>query len=807
MKYFIELLESYSRLKKRNLKLLEQQSAPNGQSQADGLIVSAKQAQGKRIQIPDQKPGVGVWVSQSGNNKGRVITNLFGGRILPVEKEVSVENYNKFVSYFTKEEPKEKKAGDEVSAEQPQEQAPGVKWWNPFYWASKFGKSLQLSQRPLFIQGIVAELSQADKEAFLDSLDKRFDGNLANYSTARIIEQNIRAVTDVSGNIVIEESKEGVDQVLKDKVHAALKNATDLISSEKELTPDQCAELKRSIIPVKGGRLIVKDPVDGGQGLVINDRKNFYKNLFVNGAKIKGCNLPEIGISEAPGGNNNIRGKIMEDLPVLASLIMTCSDPLKAAKVQNCSEVLNKFISKHEMHKEQNLKAFMDILQISEKYDDEFAISLEDKDTVLRQEIFRILGNNAPQEIVKRLQAFAVREYKIRRPDFVIPMGDVVGENRKGDVLEVYETREAAVEALKRQGFTDEDQINKIIKEQDMNEICDDERSDFCPKDKSRPYYTVSIGLKNYLNFKEGAHLGGISDNVRRSVMMGDNSEPSIQIRDAMAETLGQDWMRNPNHPKSKELIGLEKELSNIHSKIESLGVKIVIGPRGGIKKDSLEDFATSLENEIRKNTKYEEQTNLDILKKLKEYSRDGKNPEELKALIGSYVEGKLLKHKLADPKTKASAQAYIACNAFLSGGSADRCLFSGRTLQHKELLVCEQNSLFESYKNLLQNPDSNEYELSISDNGRSYSITHHDGTGIPKRKITTGISIKESGRRNFDCVVNNNEIRKQAKRSTNKVQDSTLIPKIINNRLLLEYITNSYKVIKSLVKTIRKDV
>lgn len=82
MKYFVELLESYSKLKKRKLTLLSEASKldPAAVQKADGYIKAAQgQPDGTKIPV-EEIPGASVWVSQSGNSQGKVVFDGLPGR-------------------------------------------------------------------------------------------------------------------------------------------------------------------------------------------------------------------------------------------------------------------------------------------------------------------------------------------------------------------------------------------------------------------------------------------------------------------------------------------------------------------------------------------------------------------------------------------------------------------------------------------------------------------------------------------------------------------------------------------------------
>jgi len=822
MKYFTELLESYSRLKKRTLKLLEAEQNNEGPSQE--AVAKAKQAINQfnsTVAADPNKPNIKSYPSknQFRSSPGTYNVRIFSGEdgikkyqfatsinaidILP-ETEMD-PGWNKFVSYFETDLSKRfggEGVGTAAPIEKPSKQKTNlISWWDVTGFASKLKQAV--------LDRIASKLDSKRKEKFLNYISKAFSGNRAEGSIARMIDENTSIALDDNGNINFEDSEEGADQELKNQVQDTMKKCLDIFSKDK-ITGSECSFLKQSLVKVKGGQFVVKDAISGGRGLVFNDRSKHIRDLFDTGASIHDCKLNEISMSQLVGGGN-LRGNYMEIDAVVAHLAFACADPEKRAKYSNCEGAKEELIQEMINNREGLNKAFQALKAKAEAMDGEFAIPTDDETALAMVELRRIFGDNADVEVVRKIAQMTAYEYRIRRPDFILRVGGTTRGGRRADTLELYETREAAVNAMKRQGFSPED-AESLVKEMDISDICgQDERiGKTCPKDTSRSYYGVNISMKNYLNIDEGISLGTVSENTSKAVLTGRDCPKGEEetCSPEERELINRFRVKAKEHFKLSDLDvrgvkKLEERLSEIDDKIDSLNdanVRVKGGDRISVKQ--LKTYAKTLSSQIMKDLGYEGATEDGLYRKLQEfYEASEGDPEQLKGLIKCFVRDQELKKITNTPQGRKTVNAHRAMTAFLAGGSTDDSVLSARALQTGEAFVSQQNSMFEMYRDVLEKGDDSEYEIVSSESGRSVTIQHKDEN---KRKQTghsmkVSTDVKKSGRLDMKAHASRNLVRSKSRKVIKKrgEEGTTPIAQNSSNEIIKMGITISEMLLK----------
>lgn len=865
MKYFNELLESYNRLKKRKLNLLEQAVAQvigsTPEQRKDDMISKVKAGgeayteQNPLVLNFGQKVFQG-WINSKGRvsifyNKYRYSPEVRPAALLPHLESGEIEGASDQKGQGDQTQPDQNAMGQGLAGQgQPTSGAkPKISWWDVL----KMNKLLGLitgadGKTKLGKSGLLRRMlkpfgnDKEGKQNFISRILKRFKGDLGNYSIARAIDQHVLGIVDENGNIEVAEAGEDDNSELKNIVNNTMIRVLELLNKNK-ISEADCKEIKRSIIMTTQNRLIIKESIDKGQGVVINDRSGDISDFFQRAANVHGCQLEKKRIGSVVGSDEAYRGKLMEDMVLINHYIMLCNDNTKVQgnKKKECFAKLESLISEWESEKEKNRKVFEKLEEIDQKYDGNFAIPLGSNILGL-EELRRIFGPNASEILLKRIQSFSTQEYKIRRPDYVIPMGDVVGEGQRADTLEVYDSRESALAALQRQGIRPEI-AEMIVQETDMNSICSEaSRGIHCPEDLSRPYFAVSVSLKNYLNFKDGAHLGTLSDVTRRTILSGkfckdsgvkqctpEEIERVTKFRKIIGETLGLEGFENPKSDISKRIAKMESEMEKVDSLCDDLGNKVAFDSDGELNVDSLKKTCKTLVDKLSDTYDFDELTSDDLSTYLKDnidsWQKDGKiNHKKLKALISSCLQGQIIKSKLAKGEIdEHTARAYVGSTIMLAGGSSDNALLSARSLQYGDLLVCPQNEVFSVLKDWIAG--KSDFELKMSINGRKFELKDPK-TG---RRLGFSTRIKSSGSRTHVAEVGLRQLEhvagKQVDRAKAEEQDkingtedavnqnnpqlahtiNNLGKLLVEDKSILEYIVNQQKVLENLILSITK--
>ena len=507
----------------------------------------------------------------------------------------------------------------------------------------------------------------------------------------------------------------------------------------------------------------------GGKGLVFNDDTKFYSLFFGSAAASKGCDLnpPTSMTADNVGADSQLRGDIMEMLPVLLNAAQRCQSG--KISMNRCETLLDDLTSRYASKKKQNKEVFEKIKFIMNQNEGEFAIPIVNTELLARSLLLKIFGDNADEEMMKRIENMSAFEGRTRNPDLVLPIGDLVRLGKKGDNLELWETEEAARQGLKNQGFSDYE-IDELIEEVDISNLCSDTGSECgemnkskakclrllsCPDVTDKPYFTVNISAKNQVNFGDGVAMGTVSENTENSVFLGEDCpskedrspctpEEKKQVkkwRQAMANSLGQPWMSDPNSSEYKKLSSLQQELNSMKGNLDKLPERAVVKTETGeIQMAPAEDYANTVLEELRKSENYSDFIDNDLKGIIKRYAEKDVSPEVMKAHIASYLEGKMLTERAN--KGDLAARSMIAMRPFLAGGSSDNAVLSARSMEHVELAVCEQNKLFDPIKRWLNNDPSIEFKM--RPNGRHVQFTDTN----TKARIQSETSIADSGRR-----------------------------------------------------------
>jgi hypothetical protein len=773
MKYFNELLASYFNFNKRQSILIEQaiddskQKGDAAINQANATIPHPKKPQEQISKYPKDSP----YIPLDAVSPIRMWRTSVG--TIRWSPQGMYQQYNGYTVnsdierfYLNFKEKKEKQEDILKKEENPNDlhsnslnpPLPPVSFWNQDFYN-------QLLADPAFLRRVTRNLNGKEKEIVINGLLKRFKGDRANHSIFRVIDEHIRVIEDENGNLI--DGKP--DEKLKERVAKVLEDSLKILHKPGRVSDEDCNKLKNSLIPLTNGRFAIKSPEMGGKGLVFNDDTKFYSLFFGSAAASKGCDLnpPTSMSADNVGADNQLRGDIMEMLPVLLNAAQRCQSGRVSMK--RCETLLDDLTARYAAKKQQNKEVFEKIKFIMQQNEGEFAIPIDNTELLARSLLLKIFGDDADEQMMKRIENMSAFEARTRNPDLILPIGDLVRLGRKGDNLELWETEEAARQGLKNQGFSDYE-IDELIEEVDISELCSDTGSECgemnkskakcirllsCPDITDKPYFTVNISAKNQINFGDGVAMGTVSENTENSVFLGEDCPPKEdrtpctpeekkqvkKWRQAMANSLGQPWMADPNSPEYKKLSSLQKELNTMRSNLDSLPERAVVKTdTGEIKMAPAEDYANTVLEELRKSENYSDFIDNDLKDIIQRYAEKDVSPEVMKAHIASYLEGKMLSERAN--KGDLAARSMIAMRPFLAGGSSDNAVLSARSMEHVELAVCEQNKLFDPIKRWLNNDPSIEFKM--RPNGRYIQFTDTN----TKARIQTETSIADSGRR-----------------------------------------------------------
>ena len=785
MNYFLELLESYSRLKKRNLKLLEEDQpsdegpSPEALKKAKNAVNTFEQLLANASGISASYPEKDVYQKQSETYRVRIFKeknkptkryqykkSYYAVADLPQE---GTPEWLTFVSYF--ETDLSKRFGSQIKSG---EVSPNVvtgktgtsraKGPTLIGWFQGIGQKIRTAlgtpgNRPTFFNKILREFTNKDdREAFETSTDRKFDGTIQMGSLARSLDNSI-TIDIVNGKPKAGEKSDAISQNLKQELGEIISDAIEKFSKGEPFTEDECEKFKQNFQLVKGGGMIVRNnETESNRGLFLIDSSNYMRKLFRAGASQVGCNIVEnVDLGDSILGGSNLRGKYGERVDVLLSLISACKDPERKQELENCDDVVEELVEEIRNYPDEFKEDLFNIIKrknLSEEEGGDYSIPLDNVDAMHMEALTRIFGSDREgvQEAFKRLIAGHMYGQRIRRPDFVIHVAEEVGGGVRDDTVELYKTKDSAVQALMRHGLSREE-AEKFTEPVNVSSICNTEaRRKTCPKDRGVPYFKISNSLKTYISFKKGAKLGSLSENTRTMAILGDCPETKAKgcspeeikkakdFYDSVAKRMG---FTDKDLESNKEI---EKQIKAQDKLVDDLPVKAATTGRtkGLITKDSLKDICKVAEDQLRSVLSHDEFKKSDaakILKKMKE--GDLEDPERVKGVIKNLLKQELLKRKASsdNPDDRRAAKVYAATEANLTGACKNPTLFSGNEMETGRVFVCDQNAFFDPCREALSPETENDYEIVFE--GRTTHIQHKkDRT----KKVSYGVAVGDTG-------------------------------------------------------------
>jgi len=619
MDFYKELLESFSRIKGRKLRLLEEEgSDPEAEALATQAKAQGAKQQGMKvgeanpIETPSGKP-VSVWVTQDKVKK--IVFKIGNGYAKGVD-----DNWDAFVAAFSKEGSQDpgtrKKRGPSKST------------------ASDFVDPVesQVAEYPIDeetkekVQGLFAEIKRMGQDiynrfvtAWSNDEESKFaksPGAFANYLTGGRPESFERKLLAPKSSLVLEDGvwvtqDYSLDAVQLAGISQSYRDLMNLISNDR-IKCDSAASRKvlEKFSKTPNGNVIIK-PKTGGknQALSFADTTGQMKNIL----ELAEGKCPNLEVQEeyikAPlgggGSDNAVRGLGFEKILELVSLIAMN----KEAPNPELQKVI-KYKIGELTRKLQTLKKDVEKWVTDSEYS-----ALNPDDLAIAEDIVKVLSagmTGAPEgsvgeeaeSLFRRMLDHSKEAMRVRRPLVFLPVGDQVGGGKRQDILEIYSSEEEALAAAERSGI---EGVTPICGEaKDFFESKTDKATlaalDGANKLKSnQKVCTLKVSLKNYMSL-DWAKYGGGRHSTFRELMEGadDNFLNSIAA--------------NIGVKTKKEL----KELKTYATEMDSLGQVVFDTPLEAattdangkpIKVPSGELAAKALIDTLRKDHSYDELT------------------------------------------------------------------------------------------------------------------------------------------------------------------------------------------------------
>lgn len=753
MDYFTALLESYSKLKKRTLKLLVENQDPQMVAKQE-LMKAQSSNPPPTLSQPYIAQGVRARVSIFQTPKGWKYAPVSSDGFPNAGKSRFIDqDFNTFVGYFKVD------GVDQDPQTGFQKAAPGA----------TIGESPFAEQDP--------ELATAAQEAFqsmalmtgnvFKGLDKKFiDGK--QWATAPMFATYVFGKTPqaLESQLLYLKTKIVKDEVNKDYITTVQppdpKTVKDVAKSleflfktatkDGELTLDEKNRVLSTFAVTDNGQVSVFTN-DDDSGYVFKDDNGFFKNLLAATQHKHNFKIREINTKRkvSKGIDNQIRVVALEEILPVFSLQRRMQELAMAG-------MNTKPLAKLASDLLLNVKAKLAKLSLNYetwiKAHQQSALPPEDVEII--NEVGALVGPDG-NKIITAMMNVSKQSLAVRQPDLIITKGREAGEGRRQDTFEIFTDFNKAKMALAKTGYDDESiQMKGLIKQATIEEVLAGREDMYKASIKSglfqkgqKVFYTP-ISLKNYISLDK-AVFGTSTQTSINDFLSGNTKDPENLFQKKFQEITALT-------PESqKNLQKYNQDIRGIWDKIDSVPkiAKVKNGRGSLISSKPFREFIQSALDIIQKNSTFEElyDTHSEdnpknkITTIIKKYlddkdTDDGELQDKIKAYVAQYTKNaKLISDLQAGD---LNAKYYLAAKLFNTGGSFDDGLVCDyRGLGTKENYSFLQNDVV---REVLQSFMANDGKWTLQAKGNSFSFVNALN---PNMKVT--MLDKVEGRDSID--------------------------------------------------------
>jgi hypothetical protein len=754
MEFFTQLLDSYSKLKKRALRLVE---SGNPQALAQAAIKKAEAGKASFSKANGNGPfqltradglvnADVLFVFPTKNGwKYTAKLNADGG---PTFQHPVTDG--KFEGYFDQgasvEQPKGKKfektpagtqiAGSELALEMGDDITPIVEAFqemalispevfagiDPKYLKNSNWETLAAFQTYIF--GL--RRGSLESQVLNDKMAIDYDGNSRQYITS-VLPASFKKLKHVVENI-----KSLMSFLAKDNLSEDDKNRLN-----------DCAAINLDS-DVKQEQSVTIFGEDTGSGLVFKDESGFLKMLMSALQKKHEIKVKKLKIEKkiSTGLDNNIRGVALEQVLPMFNMQRVMLE--MKAKGMKGAGVLEKGVK-------ESFKAIQDKIAFLrnnfQSWVAQWAESAQDTDVKDIIDSVGALVGSKGDGLITALAAASKQSIAIRKPDFIVTKGLETGNGIRHDTFEIFTDPSKSKAALLRSGFTEEDISSKGMIKSGFPEQVFAGREDLLAiayksgvLRKGQQIFYNSYSLKNYIDLDE-AVFGKTTVNSNLDFINGttEGNPTADQFFSKARETIGvtpEDHEKVVDYNKSLHDIGGKiRMLDPARAKSSSTGVRVRIDP--------FASFIDSAMDAIKSNSDYSELHSDDIKDTSKKEFIDAierfkkaadKDDEDLKNKIKQYAATYLKNKKIISDISKGSkaAKQYLMMKLFNTGGCVDDGLACDyRGLGSKENYNLIQNDIV---KDVVKSFMSGNGDWALSAKGNYFIFT---SSKYPNAKLT----------------------------------------------------------------------
>ena len=842
MDYFTELLTSYSLLKKRKLKLLVENDRPTAEAKANQLV---KDAENKTFTQPAIGDGprykIGAYRKA---DTGEIKFGKLGsdGQISGWQKSAATD-METLIGMFSSDETKDPNHGKKPPATKGAD--PGQTTMKllgaespdlAFDISQDFMELAAIIQSPKFTENLSKEaydkFIKAIGKGNVDELSSKRLGNYLFGATPQSLELQLASKVSkiVRAGDQFVEVPEPLDAQVKKEASRTVLELVKKISKrgDRDAKSIDVKNFLRSKFGIgQDGSVTVFTSMVSEDGVVFKDSQGILKVMLESlsemtqdsespeGAKPRVLKVAEERTKNV-GEANNIRGTLLEDiLPSISiagmSARMPANHPNKTALEKSLKAVYAKLQDK-----------LVRFTQFAEAWTVKFenTVMLPEEKEVY-DELLKYTGPNAALPL-KALFDASKSALKDRQADFFIPVGQVVGNGRKSDILECYTDLNKATRIYQSLGV--QDPLNEgffsvtNLAEMKAKKLLTPEIGAALLANgigPDTPIYVPETSLKNYKELKE-IKAGTMRSGSFNEFIRGGNE--NLDFLQAGLKELGL--------PNNESLIAYHERLEEIYKSISTLGPQRSRSATGKeVNFNSLENVAEAASELILKNKSFEELFGKESLKNieaqiiadLKDYNESStewkKNKsvgEKIKHNLIAYLKNKKLEKDLTSgsPLEQESARNYVLMKLWGAGGSAAKgMMLDARGLHTGENYVLHQNQVIsEIIQSMKKTDPPGPWKLHIAGNhfhfvyeDKAPDTTNQDKKVEPKdsinqaKKVRVTLSDKISARGGEDrhsttSIVhfNNGVLRKYDRKKNKQAKLESLINTVMENQRMI---------------------
>ena len=775
MSIYIDLLKSFSRVHKRDIRLLEQ--GPTSPSPEAQQLANQAVAQGSQSTSPTPVKGnesVKVWTAQGGATQGRVVYQV-GSR----NRGAVDDSWDEFVSLFEIGDKQGDEAGVGGTTDMNQAELRSLPPEQQF----------EIRQQQLLES---TDLTQETKDAVVNSFREIYNRKDAIYKamSKEPIAKNVGSASQYARYLFGTTSWSFQKSLLAPKFTLNFENGiwtsqeqplqeaqTSLISdsfkdllnfiadsSEKGVTEKDCEKSKQILsgfYKTNRGDVVVKPKGDASQGLSFDGgegRGAFLREVIDKAASICGHAIETLTV-RAPitgtGNSNNIRGTGAEDILEIASLAILARSDQFGGKLPDELATMRtmKLSTLYEKLKKAKIDSEGWVRATQESGIDPETVSLA-KDLY---EAFQV--DDQGKTLIQSILEHSLETLKVRKPVYAVPVGDQVGGGKRQDIFEVFNSNDEAVAAANRSGLSVtpvEMSIEDAFGPRKQEELEALKRAGIF-KD-GQVVSVIKVSLKNYLELDSAKYGSGSANTfaganglMRKSYA----SEPLLATISSNLQMSRTDQQNMRNYfnqideiaksvfdvPKNVIVTTSDGKKLNARSNAQQTFAKSIIDKLSGLgytDNPKLKDIMDNCKKIISKiGTKYELDAAIDSLKN-----------QTVTWLQSSQISKDLLS---SDPITKKNAQMFLAHKMFHSGGSDDNNLICDyRDLTAKKNYIFRQNDpLRDAWRSVMggqADSRGNTWDLLMDPVTGESRITTGKGSNRLEIKLKNNFSLNKSG-------------------------------------------------------------